>query len=101
MKILFALCLLTISVSANASAFPDGDASAGQKLFERNKCNSCHDTIMGGDGYKIFTRANRKVTTASELVAQITRCSGNVGANFTAQDKQNIGAYLNKFYKLN
>jgi cytochrome c553 len=101
MKKLFALTLMTITTSALAGAFPDGDPHAGQKLFEKNKCNSCHDTIMGGDGYKIFTRPDRKVTNPSELIAQITRCSGNVGANFSAQDKQNIGAYLNQYYKLN
>ncbi len=101
MKAISTLLLLVVAASATASPFPDGNATVGQKLFEKNKCNSCHDTLMGGDGYKIFTRANRKVGSARELIAQITLCSGNVGANFTTQDKQNIGAYLNQFYKLN
>lgn len=101
MKILSALLFSAITVSAWANPFADGNATAGQELFEKNKCNSCHDTMMGGDGYKIFTRVNRRVTSAPELIAQITRCSGNVGATFTAQDKQNIGAYLNQYYKLN
>lgn len=100
MKVLLSLILLIAATSAMAKPFSDGNAAAGQKLFEENKCNSCHDTMMGGDGYKIFTRVNRKVTSAPELIAQITRCSGNVGATFTAQDKQNIGAYLNQYYKL-
>ncbi|MGC2166011.1 MAG: cytochrome c [Gallionella sp.] len=100
MKVLSTLILLTVAATAMANPFPEGNATAGQKLFEKNKCNSCHDTMMGGDGYKIFTRVNHKVTSAPELIAQITVCSGNVGANFTAQDKQNIGAYLNHYYKL-
>lgn len=100
MKLLYAFTLLFTATVASANPFPDGDALAGQKLFEQHQCNSCHDSMMGGDGNKIFTRINRKVTNPEELLAQITLCSGNVGATFTLQDKQHLGAYLNRFYDL-
>lgn len=100
MKLIIALLLACTATVASANPFPGGNALTGQKLFEQNKCNSCHDSMMGGDGNKIFTRMNRKVHNAADLVAQITRCSGNVGANLTPQDKQHLGAYLNTFYKL-
>jgi len=100
MKLLYTLAMLSIATVASANPFPEGDALAGQKLFEQHKCNSCHDSMMSGDGNKIFTRLNRKVSNPEELIAQITRCSGNVGANFTRQDKQHLGAYLNRFYNL-
>jgi len=100
MKMIFIFALLCVATVASADPFPDGNALAGQKLFDQHKCNSCHDSMMGGDGNKIFTRIDRKVNKPDELVAQITRCSGNVGANFTPQDKQNLGAYLNRFYNL-
>lgn len=100
MKMISIVTLLCVATVASANPFPEGNALAGQKLFEQHKCNSCHDSMMGGDGNKIFTRINRKVNNPAELIAQITRCSGNVGANFTPQDKQNLGAYLNRFYNL-
>jgi len=100
MKCRYALLLLLASAAASADPFPGGDVLAGQKLFEQHKCNSCHDSMMGGDGNKIFTRFNRKVNNAADLLAQITRCSGNVGASFSTQDKQHLGAYLNRYYKL-
>ena len=56
--------------------------------------------MMGGDGNAIFTRPNRKVHSPALLIEQIRVCSGNVGANLTAQEEQNLGAYLNQFYKL-
>ena len=100
MKPITALLLLCIATAASANPFPSGNPQIGQKLFEQHKCNSCHDSMMGGDGNKIFTRINRKVNTASGLIDQIGVCSGNVGARFTTQDKQDLGAYLNIFYKL-
>jgi len=100
MKLITTFILLLAATTASANPFPDGDALTGQKLFEQHKCNSCHDSMMGGDGNKIFTRFNRKVNSPADLVAQITRCSGNVGASFTPQDKQHLGAYLNRYYKL-
>jgi len=100
MKLITALLLLCTATATSANPFPGGNAQTGQKLFEQHKCNSCHDSMMGGDGNRIFTRIDRKVNNAADLVAQITRCSGNVGATFTPQDKQHLGAYLNIFYKL-
>lgn len=100
MKLLMTLILLCAAGAAAANPFPNGDAQKGKKIFDQYQCNQCHDKMMGGDGYKIFTRIKSKVRSASGLIDQITVCSGNVGANFTDQDKQHLGAYLNSFYKL-
>ncbi len=93
------MILLGAATSASANPFPDGNAQAGQQLFEHYKCNSCHDSMMGGDGNKIFTRFDRKRNTPDGLIEQIGLCSGNVNAHFSAQEKQNLAAYLNIFYK--
>ncbi|MBI3222545.1 MAG: cytochrome c [Nitrosomonadales bacterium] len=100
MKLLITLMLLCAASGAAADPFPKGNAQNGKKLFDQYRCNQCHDTIMGGDGNKIFTRIKSKVRSASDLIDQIGVCSGNVGANFSAQDKQDLGAYLNRYYKL-
>jgi hypothetical protein len=92
------LCLCA-ATAALASPFPAGNAQAGQKLFMEHDCNRCHNSIMGGDGNKIFTRFDRKINTPSALIDQIGICSGNVNAHFTPEQKQDIAAYLNIFYK--
>jgi cytochrome c len=100
MKLLFTLILLCASTATWANPFPKGDPLAGQKLFAKHDCNQCHNSIMKGDGNKIFTRINRKRTTPDGLIEQINMCSGNVNAHFTPQETQDIAAYLNnQFYK--
>ena len=94
-----AIVLLGAATAASATPFADGNAQTGQKLFEQYNCNRCHNSMMGGDGNKIFTRFDHKVTTPSGLIAQIGVCSGNVNAHFTPQETQHLAAYLNIFYK--
>ncbi|MGA9664859.1 MAG: c-type cytochrome [Gallionella sp.] len=91
--------LLGTATSASANPFPNGNAQAGQKLFEKYDCNRCHNQIMGGDGNKIFTRFDRKRNTPDGLIEQIGMCSGNVNAHFTGKETQDLAAYLNIFYK--
>lgn len=100
MKPLVSILLLCAAASASADSFPAGNAKTGKTLFDKYKCNSCHEQMVGGDGSAIFTRANRKVHDAGGLIEQIKICSGNVGAHLSAQDEQNLGAYLNRYYKL-
>jgi len=100
MKLISTLILLCAAMTAQANPFPGGNPQAGKALFDKYKCSSCHSAMLGGDGSAIFTRANRKVHNAGELIEQIKVCSGNVGANLTAQDEQHLGAYLNRYYNL-
>ena len=100
MKLIIALILLCIATTASANPFPKGDARAGQQLFEKHQCNRCHIKIMGGDGSAIFTRPDHKIRSAPQLLGQIDICSANVGVTFTPQEKQNLAAYLNRFYNL-
>ena len=100
MRLLASIALLCSATAASANPFPNGNAQSGQKLFDQLKCNRCHAAMLGGDGSAMFTRADRKVHNAAELVEQMRFCSGNVGANLTPQDEQHLGAYLNRYYNL-
>jgi cytochrome c2 len=100
MKLIITLILLCAATATSANPFPNGNAQTGQQLFEQYKCNRCHAAMMGGDGNAIFTRADRKVHNAAELVTQMEACSGAIGASLTPQDKQHLGAYLNQYYNL-
>jgi cytochrome c553 len=99
MKRTILLLILTfISATAIAAPFEKGDAQAGKKFFEENRCNRCHVAKMGGDGSAIFTRPNRIVHNPKELIARLLVCSGAAEVTLTEQDKQNLGAYLNQTY---
>ena len=98
MKRIPALILLLSAGSVLSAPFPNGDAQAGKKLFEQNKCSRCHVDMMGGDGSAIFTRPDHKVTSPQKMVQQMHVCSGNAGITLSAQDEQNLGAYLNQRY---
>ncbi len=73
MKLITALILLCTAATAMANPFPTGSA--------------------------IFTRADRKVHSPPEMLAQFKLCSANIGVNLTAQEEQHLGAYLNQYYK--
>lgn len=93
-----AVILLAVSATAEAVPFAKGDAATGKKLFEQNKCNSCHASMLGGDGSAMFTRADRKIKSPDSLATQITRCSVNLGLTLFPEDEEHIGAYLNNSY---
>ncbi len=95
---LTALLPLFLVGIAHADPFPRGDAEAGKKFFAQNQCNSCHDSIMGGDGNAIFTRLDHKIRNPQQLVARLRVCAGGSGITLTPQDEQNLGAYLNRYY---
>lgn len=98
MRTLLTLALLSIATAASANPFPKGNADTGKKLFDQYKCNSCHDTIMGGDGNAIFTRPDRKVDSPEKMDGQMRMCSGAIRKELTAQEKQDLSAYLNREY---
>lgn len=89
---------LLLCGTAQAAPFAEGDAKVGKKLFDQYKCNSCHMARMGGDGSAIFTRPDRMVTSPEKMIPRIKVCSGAVGANLSAQEEQNLAAYLNQRY---
>ena len=97
MRTILMLALLLCG-GAQAMPFSSGDAAAGKRLFDRNHCNSCHDGMMHGDGNAIFTRPTHKVKNVEQLVDQMHVCSGNVGITLSAQDEQDLGAWLNQSF---
>lgn len=89
---------LLFSVTAQAAPFADGDAKRGEKLFKQYECSSCHEARVGGDGSAIFTRADRTVRSADELIVQMERCSGAIGKQLSTQEKHDLAAWLNNTY---
>lgn len=95
-KYLF-LILLAAGV-AHAEPFAKGNAGNGQKLIVKYDCESCHKGKMGGDGTAIYTRMERRVTSADILIDRMEQCSGAIGKQLTEQEKLDLAAWLNKTY---
>lgn len=92
------ILLMLAAVNAQAAPFTSGDAGNGKKLFAKYECSSCHKGKVGGDGSAIFTRPDRIVHNAAEVIPRIKVCSGAVGASLSAQEEQDLAAYLNQTY---
>ena len=93
------LFLLFLAASAaHADPFAGGNAENGKKLFAKYDCNSCHKGKVGGDGSAIYTRPNRRVTSADNLIEQMEQCSGAIGKQLSTQEKLDLAALLNQRY---
>ncbi|MCA1978533.1 MAG: cytochrome c [Thiobacillus sp.] len=98
MKIPYLLLVAAFSAAGtHAAPFDKGDPKAGKALLEK-ACMSCHINMFGGDGSKIYTRADRKVKTPQQLAARISGCNANTGAGWFPDDELNVAAYLNQQY---
>jgi cytochrome c2 len=92
-----ALLLALAATPALATPFASGNADKGKALHEK-KCAACHAVRFGGDGSKIYTRAERRIKSASGLAQQITTCNAMLGNELFPEDEANLGAYLNQTY---
>jgi cytochrome c551/c552 len=97
-RFLAALLMSGLTATLLSSAYANGNAEAGKVTFEQHNCNRCHVEMFGGDGSKIFTRADRKIKSRASLTTQITRCSTNLGLMLFEDDEEGLVAYLNNEY---
>ena len=98
MKILTVLfCGALLASGAHAAPFAKGDPKTGKGLHDK-ACISCHTSMFGGNGSKIYTRADRKTKTAQQLAARISGCNANTGAGWFPEDEAHVAAYLNQQY---
>ena len=83
----------TFSYAANA-ALKNG------KLIEETKCYACHAKKSGfGNGDRIYTRADRKVTSYSRLKSMIATCNSELRLDLFPEDEADVVQYLNQqFY---
>ncbi len=99
MNMLLPLAVILLALPAAAAPFDKGDPKAGRALHDKS-CTHCHVGMFGGDGSGIYTRADRRSKTASQLSARIAGCNANTGAGWFPEEEAHVGAYLNReFYK--
>ena len=91
--------LLLIAAAANAqqpAPFAHADAKAGKALVERD-CVACH-AQKWKPAAAIYTRADRRVTSAPQLLTQVQVCNTQLRAGYFPEDEENVAAFLNETY---
>jgi mono/diheme cytochrome c family protein len=91
---------LALLVATPAIAESMGDAKIGKTLHDKS-CIACHASKFGGDGSKMYTRADRKVSSQQQLSSRVKACNNNVGSGWFPEEEAHVAAYLNAtFYHL-
>jgi mono/diheme cytochrome c family protein len=91
--------LAALAASAGAQQpppFAHGDAKAGKALAEKD-CVACH-AQKGKPASAIYTRSDRRVTSAPKLLTQVQVCNAQLGSGYFPEDEENVAAYLNETY---
>lgn len=95
----FAVCLLVlVSTPAFAQAakpWANSDIEAGRALA-RKTCDGCHAAKTGGDALGFYTRANRKVRTPAQLLAQVQLCNSELKLELFPDDELDVAAHLDR-----
>lgn len=93
------LLVIGFSLVISQNSFAAGDIERGKELHKEN-CTSCHASALGGDGTKIYTRADRKIDSYEALENQVKRCKTALGVSWPEHQIDDVLAYLNEtFYK--
>ena len=91
------LVALAAGVGAQQPApFAHGDAKAGKVLAERD-CVTCHSQKFK-PASAIYTRPDRRVTSAQQLLTQVQVCNTELRASYFPEDEENVAAFLNDTY---
>jgi hypothetical protein len=85
-----------LALAQQPAEFGTGDATAGKPLVEKN-CVSCHERKFG-DAARIYTRADRKVRTPAQLMAQVQLCNAELNTGLFPDEEEHVAAYLNARY---
>ncbi|MGO9444476.1 MAG: cytochrome c [Thiobacillaceae bacterium] len=93
----WALTLLLGAASSAIHAANPGDPKLGKTLHDRS-CVSCHRSIYGGDGSRMYLRPDHKVRSLKQLANRTSFCNANAGAGWFPEEEAAVTAYLNQQY---
>ena len=90
---------LAFFVPLAAVAAPD--ATAGRKLVQDHKCETCHQDNVYGPVGAIYLRKDRKVTSWAKLESQVAACNSMLNIGLLPEEEEHIVKFLNEtYYKL-
>lgn len=92
---LLALGLLAAVAAPVAAA----DAARGKALHDK-RCVACHVKRYGGDGSRMYLRADRLIRDRRALDQRVAACNAMTNAGLLPDEEQDIAAYLaQRYYK--
>jgi cytochrome c5 len=98
--------ILIATVSAMVACIGAATAQTGSVPFKAGKafvdrdCIGCHAQRFAGDPDQMYLRADRRVKTPAQLLAQVQACNTNLGKGYFPEEEEHIAVYLNlEFYK--
>ena len=94
------LLALAMSISATAFAqvhplYEGADLTTGSKLISDNKCASCHQRTVGGDGSAIY-RPKGRINTPGALRGMVEQCNTQLNLGLFPEEVNSIAAVLNR-----
>lgn len=92
---IFTIALLSALMYMNAAAA--GTPKLGKPLHDK-QCVACHAQKYGGDGSKMYTRADRRIGSLVALRQRVAACSAQTNAGWFPEDEENVAAWLNQQY---
>lgn len=91
-KLAFLSTTLALCAGNAQAALLPGDAAKGKALHDK-QCVACHDN-------RVYTRANRRVTSVEALIGQVNGCVRQVGLKLDRDQINDLVKHLDEsFYK--
>jgi hypothetical protein len=91
--------LIGLLLSSNAFAqpilFKDADLKLGAQLIAQNKCDSCHQKRVGGDGSAMYKPQGR-INTPGFLRGMVEQCNTELNLGFFPEEVTAVAAVLNR-----
>jgi hypothetical protein len=84
------------ALAASTLPWDRGEPKQGQAIVDKD-CHACHVRRFG-DKDAVYTRADRRVNSPAQLMAQIAVCNTELGAGYFPEDEEHIAAWLNQRY---
>lgn len=78
-----------------ASIFADADMTLGRRLIAENKCETCHQRKVGGDGSAIYKPAGR-INSAGFLRGMVEQCNMELNLGLFPEEVTAVAAVLNR-----
>jgi cytochrome c5 len=88
-----------VRAESQPKPFAAGDAATGKAMTDKD-CVACHARRFDGNAEKMYLRADRKVRTPEQLMAQVRTCNVQLGTKYFPEEEEHVAAYLNlQYYK--
>ena len=87
--------IVAATSSAQPALFKDADLKLGMQLIAGNKCDSCHQGRVGGDGSAIYKPLGR-INTPGFLRGMVEQCNTELNLGFFPEEVTAVAAVLNR-----